>query len=114
MKYQKTKEFLDSPIADFDFSKILSFQINLNVKPIFPNKTENAKKDQKKTEVENIIKNSKSKSNSEKDQTKSARDNLNLNKYLIVADPVKDRAQKEFSSNLEEYQKLYAKYSNIY
>lgn len=47
IKHQKTTEYLDSPIADFNFSKILSFQININRKPMFKNKSEKAKKDQK-------------------------------------------------------------------
>ncbi|HCY21604.1 TPA: hypothetical protein DIC40_07330 [Patescibacteria group bacterium] len=56
VKFQKTKEFLDNPIAEFSFSKLISFQINLNMKPIFNNKSAIAKKDQKETSIQKLEK----------------------------------------------------------
>jgi hypothetical protein len=54
VKFQKTKEFLDNPIADLKRDKVISFQINVNMKPLFSNKSALAKKDQEKTALEKL------------------------------------------------------------
>jgi len=99
LKFQKTKEFLDNPIADFSFSKILSFQLNIDVKPIFSNNSESAKADKKQTGIKKL-----------KDNGVSPTSKLNLNKYIIIADPIKNKVNKEYTSSTEEYAKKIEKY----
>jgi hypothetical protein len=44
VKYKKTKEFLDNPIADLKFDKIFSFEIKVDFKPLFNNQNPKAEK----------------------------------------------------------------------
>ncbi|MDD3263235.1 MAG: hypothetical protein PHR61_05360 [Candidatus Absconditabacteria bacterium] len=100
LKFQKTKEFLDNPIADFSFSKILSFQLNIDLKPIFSNNSKSAKEDKKQTEIKKL----------QDDKDYSPASKLNLNKYIIVADPIKNKVYKEYASSPEEYAEKVEKY----
>lgn len=97
VKFQKTKEFLDNPIADFSFSKLISFQINLNMKPIFNNKSEIAKKEQQNTYIQKL----------EKANGKEQTLWTDTNKYIVVQDTAKNKIYKEYAWSVEEYQKNY-------
>jgi hypothetical protein len=44
IKFKKTKEFLDNPIADLKFDKIFSFQIKIDSKSLFDNQSAKAEK----------------------------------------------------------------------
>lgn len=99
VKFQKTKEYLDNPIADFSFSKLISFQINLNMKPIFNNKSAMAKKDQEKTYIQKL------EEASGKEQTQG----IDNNKYLVVQDTIKNKIYKKYASSVDEYQQKYEK-----
>lgn len=97
VKFQKTKEFLENPIADFSFAKLFSFQINLNMKPIFNNKSAMAKKDQKETYLQKL----------EKANWKEATLGVDPNKYIIVADPTRNKINKECAAELQTCQERY-------
>lgn len=97
VKFQKTKEFLDNPIAEFSFSKLISFQINLNMKPIFNNKSAIAKKDQKETSIQKL----------EKISWKEQTVGIDTNKYLVVQDNEKNKVYKKYAWSVEEYQNNY-------
>lgn len=97
VKFQKTKEFLDNPIADLKRDKIISFQINVNMKPLFSNKSALAKKDQEKTALEKL----------EEASGKEQSPWTNNNKYVIVQDIAKNKIYKEYAWSFEEYQNKY-------
>lgn len=99
VKYQKTKEYLDNPIADLKFDKIVSFQMNINMKPIFNNKSDMAKKDQKETYTQKL----------EKATGKEQNLWSNYNKYLVIQDIAKSKAYKSYAPDLETYQENYQK-----
>jgi len=98
-KYQKTKEYIDNPIADLKFDKIISFQMNLNIKPIFNNKSAIAKKDQKETYIQKL----------EKATGKEQNLGVDYNKYLVIQDTAKNKAYKQYWSDFENYQENYKK-----
>jgi hypothetical protein len=54
IKMKKTKETLDNPIANFKFSKIVSFSINIGFKPLFSNIPTKAKTDKNKNELQKL------------------------------------------------------------
>lgn len=99
IKFQKTKEFLENPIADFSFSKLFSFEFKINIKPMFNNKSAKAKADKKKAEQEKLEKIT--------GQSKTAGENYN--QYLVIADPIKNKIYKEYASSIEEYEAKYNK-----
>lgn len=84
IKYQKAPEFFNSPLAEMNFSKILSFQININTKPMFDNQPSRVKQAKAEEAKKEIIE--KKENNSEIDDAKYM---LNRNKYIVIADPVK-------------------------
>ncbi len=90
VKYQRTKEVLENPIADFSLSKIISFQVNINSKPIFNTKTIKEKQETKKNDLQKI--NATNIPQQEK------------NKYLIIYDPIKEEVSREFTSSLQNFQ----------
>lgn len=85
IKQQKTKEYLDNPIADFDRSKIISFNIEFNIKPIF------SRKPTKAAQQEEIAKIQQAKNISP-----------NRNKYIVIADPIQTKASKEYAATLSD------------
>ncbi len=97
VKFQKTKEFLDNPIADLKRDKVISFQINVNMKPLFSNKSALAKKDQEKTALEKL----------EQSAGKEQSPWTNNNKYVIIQDIAKNKVYKEYAWDFEEYQNKY-------
>lgn len=99
VKFQKTKEFLDNPIADFSFSKLISFQINLNTKPIFNNKSAMAKKDQEEN----------NKKQREQINGKEQTLGLNPNKYVVIQDTIKHDIYQEPAESPEAYLQKYEK-----
>ncbi len=93
IKFQKTKEFLENPVADFKFSKIFSFQLNINFKPIFSNESKLAKADKKQVGIKNLDK-----------SNNSAAGKIDRNKYVIIADPIRNNIYKWYASSMEEYE----------
>lgn len=93
VKFQKTKEFLENPIADFKFSKVLSFQLNINFKPIFSNESKLAKADKKQVGIKNLDK-----------SNNSAAGKIDRNKYVIIADPIRNNVYKWYAWSMEEYE----------
>jgi hypothetical protein len=110
VKYQRNKEFLENPIADLKFDKMISFQFNLNSKPIFENQSDIAKKDDQKNDIrtlEQIV----GKESPARGKTEKPTETLTLwndiNKYLIIQDPVKKEVYKEYAPSPQAYEQKY-------
>jgi hypothetical protein len=105
VKYEKTKEYLDSPIK-INFAKNFIFKIVVGIKPIFTQKSISAKqKEEKQSNTDTTI--------GVLDMNTSAPEADNYNKYIMISDVAANKANLEQASSLGDIRANLDKFKDV-
>lgn len=103
-KFVEKKEFLDSN-TKISFADNFAFKLQVNFKPLFPKKSNTVETKEEEQDMKDF-------NLSIMNMNISAPDADNYNKYIVIADPVKNDANMEEATTIEDIQKNIDKFSD--